>query len=98
MPNTEEKPLRYQALDVRDGRRHAPHRESRGAPLLEVRDGIRVLAAESDYDAYCFYVAGTVGHMATELVVDHYRLADDVATKLEAACEAWVAACRKPTS
>jgi farnesyl-diphosphate farnesyltransferase len=57
-------------------------------PLLENRDGIRVLAAESDYNAYCFYVAGTVGHMATELVVDHYGLAEDVAIRLAASCEA----------
>ena len=57
-------------------------------PLLEDRDGVRVLAAESDYNAYCFYVAGTVGHMATELVVVHYGLADDVATRLSASCEA----------
>jgi len=57
-------------------------------PLLEDRDGIRVLATESDYNAYCFYVAGTVGHMATELVVVHYGLAEDVATRLAATCEA----------
>ena len=57
-------------------------------PLLENRDGVRVLAAESDYNEYCFYVAGTVGHMATELVVAHYGLAEDVATRLSAICEA----------
>jgi farnesyl-diphosphate farnesyltransferase len=57
-------------------------------PLLEDRDGVRVLAAESDYNAYCYYVAGTVGHMATELVVVHYGLADDVAARLSASCEA----------
>jgi farnesyl-diphosphate farnesyltransferase len=56
-------------------------------PLLENRDGVRVLATESDYNEYCFYVAGTVGHMATELVVDHYGLAEDVTTKLVATCE-----------
>ena len=57
-------------------------------PLLEDRGGVRVSAAESDYNAYCFYVAGTVGHMATELVVVHHGLADDVAAKLAATCEA----------
>lgn len=57
-------------------------------PLLENRDGVRVLATESDYNEYCFYVAGTVGHMATELVVAHYGLAEDVATRLLATCEA----------
>jgi farnesyl-diphosphate farnesyltransferase len=57
-------------------------------PLLEARGGVRVLATESDYNEYCFYVAGTVGHMATELVVVHYGLAEDVATRLLATCEA----------
>jgi farnesyl-diphosphate farnesyltransferase len=57
-------------------------------PLLENRGGVRVLAAESDYNEYCFYVAGTVGHMATELVVVHYGLAEDVASRLLATCEA----------
>jgi farnesyl-diphosphate farnesyltransferase len=57
-------------------------------PLLENRGGVRVLATESDYNEYCFYVAGTVGHMATELVVAHYGLAEDVAARLLATCEA----------
>jgi farnesyl-diphosphate farnesyltransferase len=57
-------------------------------PLLENRDGVRVLAAESDFNEYCYYVAGTVGHMATELVVVHYGLAEDVAARLTATCEA----------
>jgi len=57
-------------------------------PLLENRGGVRVLAAESDYNEYCFYVAGTVGHMTTELVVVHYGLAEDVTTRLLATCEA----------
>ena len=57
-------------------------------PALENLDGVRVLAEESDYNEYCFYVAGTVGHMATELVVLHYGLAEDVTIKLLASCEA----------
>jgi farnesyl-diphosphate farnesyltransferase len=57
-------------------------------PMLENRGGVRVLATESDYNEYCFYVAGTVGHMATELVVAHYGLAEDVAARLLATCEA----------
>ena len=56
--------------------------------LLENRHGVRVLAAESDYNAYCFYVAGTVGHMATELSVIQYGLSEKVAGLLAATCEA----------
>lgn len=57
-------------------------------PLLENHGGVRVLATETDYNEYCFYVAGTVGHMATELVAIHYGLAEDVTTRLLATCEA----------
>lgn len=56
--------------------------------LLESQHGVRVLAAESDYNAYCFYVAGTVGHMATELSVIQYGLSAEVASLLAATCEA----------
>jgi farnesyl-diphosphate farnesyltransferase len=57
-------------------------------PLFEERDGVRVLAEEFDYNQYCYYVAGTVGHMATELVVIHYELGEEASSKLEANCEA----------
>ena len=56
--------------------------------LLENEHGVRVLAAESDYNSYCFYVAGTVGHMATELSVIQYGLSEEVAGLLLATCEA----------
>lgn len=56
--------------------------------LVENGQGVRVLAAESDYNTYCFYVAGTVGHMATELAVIQYGLADEVAGLLAETCEA----------
>jgi farnesyl-diphosphate farnesyltransferase len=57
-------------------------------PLPENRDGVRVPAAESDHNQYCFYVAGNVGHIATELAAVHYGLAEDVASRLSVACEA----------
>ena len=41
-------------------------------PLLVSRDGVRVLESADDYNQYCYYVAGTVGHMATDLAVAHY--------------------------
>jgi farnesyl-diphosphate farnesyltransferase len=56
--------------------------------LLLHQNGMRLLATESDYNEYCFYVAGTVGHMATELVADHYGLAEDVTSRLTTTCEA----------
>lgn len=36
-------------------------------------DGLLALYTVSDLDRYCYYVAGTVGHMLTELFVDEMR-------------------------
>jgi len=58
------------------------------APHLTQRDGVQMLARESDYNSYCYFVAGTVGHMATELVIGHYALNGDAADALLATCEA----------
>ena len=52
------------------------------------RNDLRVLARESDYNRYCYYVAGTVGHMATELVIDHYGINGSLAASLIANSEA----------
>ena len=80
IPERSRASIRRWAAEMADGMLRVENPDQH--PLLEDRGGVRVLAAESDYNAYCFYVAGTVGHMATELVVVHYGLADDVATRL----------------
>jgi farnesyl-diphosphate farnesyltransferase len=46
------------------------------------RQGIRLLATEQDYNQYCYYVAGTVGHLGTQLVIDHFALGDELAERL----------------
>lgn len=57
-------------------------------PRSVIHNGIRVLADEHDYNRYCYVVAGTVGHMATELVINHYRLPSKTAIYLQVLCEA----------
>lgn len=57
-------------------------------PQLVDHKGVKVLAREDDYNRYCYFVAGTVGHMATELVIHHYGLTNDVARPLLAKSEA----------
>jgi farnesyl-diphosphate farnesyltransferase len=52
------------------------------APRRVHRNGVQLLATESDYDLYCYFVAGTVGHLATELAIDHYDLDATVAQPL----------------
>lgn len=57
-------------------------------PLLAQRAGIRLLTSESDYNEYCYYVAGTVGHLATELATRFYGFSDATAAQLDNSCEA----------
>jgi farnesyl-diphosphate farnesyltransferase len=57
-------------------------------PEWVARSGVQLLSDEEDYDRYCYYVAGTVGHLASELVIDHYQLTDGVADSLLSTCEA----------
>jgi len=57
-------------------------------PLVVKRDGVEILNTVDDYDRYCYYVAGTVGHMATELAVAFYGFSNEVALVLNATCEA----------
>jgi farnesyl-diphosphate farnesyltransferase len=57
-------------------------------PKFVQYNSIQVLAAEQDYNQYCYIVAGTVGNLATELVILHYHLSQSVAKDLFANCEA----------
>jgi len=59
------------------------------APWMVRRNGVQMLANEMDYNRYCYFVAGTVGHMVTELVAHHYQLTGDVTDRLLANCEAF---------
>ena len=51
-------------------------------PLFYTRQGVYLPAREADYNAYCYFVAGTVGHMATELVIAQYGLNGEVNGRL----------------
>jgi farnesyl-diphosphate farnesyltransferase len=57
-------------------------------PLFIEHSGIKVLEKTSDYNDYCYYVAGTVGHMITELIISHYGLTEEKAQMLTDLCEA----------
>jgi phytoene/squalene synthetase len=94
IPDESRATIRRWASEMADGMLRVEDPAQR--PLLEKRGDVRVLAAESDYNEYCFYVAGTVGHMATELVVAHYELAEDVASRLLATSAVASPICRTP--
>ena len=78
----------HRALGVRDGRRHASTGRSRPRTRFVERAGVKVLAQPADYDRYCYIVAGTVGHMATELVTYRYGINGAAGDSLRAASEA----------
>jgi farnesyl-diphosphate farnesyltransferase len=58
------------------------------SPSFINQQGVRLLERKQDYDQYCYYVAGTVGHMITELVISHYGLTKEIANVLTDLCEA----------
>jgi farnesyl-diphosphate farnesyltransferase len=53
-----------------------------------VHGNVRVLTTPDAYNDYCYSVAGTVGGMGTELVIDHYGLTDGAAKSLLAGSQA----------
>ncbi len=57
--------------------------EANKQPVFVKRKGIDVLETEADYNEYCFYVAGTVGALASELVIQEFELAAEPATTLQ---------------
>jgi phytoene/squalene synthetase len=48
--------------------------ETRCSPSFLEHQDIQVIKTLQDYDEYCFIVAGTVGHMATELAIMFYDI------------------------
>jgi farnesyl-diphosphate farnesyltransferase len=59
-----------------------------GQPQFVSREGIQILGDEADYNGYCYIVAGTVGYMSTELVIEHYGVGAEAAGRLRATAEA----------
>lgn len=57
-------------------------------PQFTQVSGKLVLQSKKDYDDYCFIVAGTVGHMATELISQHYSLPQSIREELSRNAEA----------
>ncbi|NES24984.1 MAG: squalene/phytoene synthase family protein [Symploca sp. SIO3E6] len=57
------------------------------APINLSDNGVRLLKTEKDYEDYCYFVAGTVGHMGTELAINQYNLSLPISTRLIDSCE-----------
>lgn len=57
-------------------------------PCFVRRKGVEILREQADYDGYCYYVAGTVGIMASELIIRQYGLSEAVAEILNSHAEA----------
>ncbi|MDJ0752981.1 MAG: squalene/phytoene synthase family protein [Ardenticatenaceae bacterium] len=52
------------------------------APHVIKEGNVLVLRELEDYNKYCYYVAGTVGYLQTELLQAFYQFSDDVADTL----------------
>lgn len=50
--------------------------------LFISHNGIRLPANENGYNQYCYFVAGTVGRMSTELLIHHYAIEGSAASRL----------------
>lgn len=85
LPETVQSIIRHWSAEMANGMAiiEGPDRDV----MSQEYDGILVLSEPADYNEYCFYVAGTVGHMATELAVRHYGLSDEIADQLIAGSE-----------
>jgi farnesyl-diphosphate farnesyltransferase len=86
IPEDARSTIRRWVSAMAEGMKHLE--DPRSAPSWVTHSGVQVLSGEEDYDRYCYFVAGTVGHMATELVINHYGLADGTADSLLSTCEA----------
>jgi farnesyl-diphosphate farnesyltransferase len=63
------------------------------AEFSQIHDGhegeIVALNDVAQWDRYCYYVAGTVGHMLTDLVIGEYRIDDDKVARLRKLCNSF---------
>jgi farnesyl-diphosphate farnesyltransferase len=62
--------------------------DPRVSPQFIAVSDTQVIRNKRDYDNYCYIVAGTVGHLATELVSQHYDLPKSTADRLSSRAEA----------
>ena len=86
MPQSARKTVQRWTSTMAQGMSQLDDPEAR--PLSIQRQGLTVLESEADYHEYCYIAAGTVGHMATELVIEQYQLSEDVTPTLHALAEA----------
>jgi farnesyl-diphosphate farnesyltransferase len=64
-------------------------------PQFIKRGDVYLPSNVSDYNQYCYYVAGTVGHLSTEIVINHYEFESEVADRLLNNAEAFGRALQK---
>jgi farnesyl-diphosphate farnesyltransferase len=69
--------VREMCAGMADFARRTESREAEGRALIETVE---------ELDAYCYYVAGTVGVMLCELFVAHARIPHDTAARMRALC------------
>lgn len=79
-PNVVKEIIRRWAFAMVDGIKQFLNNQQK--VFRDTHNGVRILAEENDYNRYCYFVAGTVGHMGTELAIDHYQFNSSIAESL----------------
>src|SRR5690606_7417098 len=72
LPEPQQAAIRPWVQEMCDGMASFTHQHARARP-----DRLEALSDVGDLDRYCYYVAGTVGHLLTELFrLHHHRVTD----------------------
>jgi farnesyl-diphosphate farnesyltransferase len=86
LPTSTRETIARWVTTMAEGMQHISHPNQ--ASVWVRHNGVQVLSGEADYNRYCYYVAGTVGYLASELVIEHYRIPGRAAAQLLETCEA----------
>lgn len=86
LPDETRQVIRSWTLEMAQGMLLIENREEN--QWMVDRGPVRVICNEYDYDRYCYYVAGTVGHLVTRLAISNYLINGTESGRLLENCEA----------
>ncbi|MFN2246166.1 MAG: squalene/phytoene synthase family protein [Candidatus Promineifilaceae bacterium] len=66
-----------------------------GSDFFVIRHGVRLPVGVSDYDMYCFYVAGTVGRLISDMAISFYTINGSAAQSMRIGSEIFGRALQK---
>lgn len=91
LPDDSVASIRHWAMEMAHGMERMLSEQS---PIVR-RQGVSVLRDLQTFDEYCYYVAGTVGQMCTQLTAQHYRWESSITAQLHNRANAFGRALQK---